>query len=202
MSKVYDVVIVGGGVAGLSAALILGRYLRSVLVFDDGHPRDKASHAAHCLLANEGIAPAELLRRSRRELQNYQHVVAHQRTVDRIHSEQKAFAIFSEGGLAAMSRKVLLTTGLKDKLPDIDGVENYYGRSVHHCPYCDGYDHARQGHHRLWKRGQRRWTGVDDEAVDLRCDPLHRWCVRYAGDADPPRGRQYPNVDGVENRET
>ena len=141
MSKLYDVAIVGGGVAGLSAALILGRCLRSVLVFDDGHPRNKASHAAHCLLANEGIAPAELLRRSRRELQNFQHVVVQQRTVDWIHSEQKAFAIFSEGGLVATSRKVLLTTGLKDQLPDIVGIENYYGRSVHHCPYCDGYEH-------------------------------------------------------------
>jgi thioredoxin reductase len=143
MSKLYDVAIVGGGVAGLSAALILGRCLRSVLVFDDGHPRNKASHAAHCLLANEGIAPAELLSRSRRELQNYQHVAVQQRTVDRIHSEQKAFAIFSEGGLVATSRKVLLTTGL-NQLPDIDGIENYYGRSVHHCPYCDGYEHRDQ----------------------------------------------------------
>ena len=141
MSKLYDVAIVGGGVAGLSAALILGRCLRSVLVFDDGHPRNEASPAAHCLLANEGIAPAELLRRSRRELQNFQHVVVQQRTVDWIHSEQKAFAIFSEGGLVATSRKVLLTTGLKDQLPDIVGIENYYGRSVHHCPYCDGYEH-------------------------------------------------------------
>ena len=95
-----------------------------------------------------------------------------------------------------MSRKVLLTTGLKDKLPDIDGVENYYGRSVHHCPYCDGYEH----------RGKVIIAyGKGDKGAGLAL-MMKQWtsdvilctdgAVLRAGDADPPRGRQYPNVDG------
>ena len=75
MSETYDVIIVGGGPAGLSAALVLGRCRRSVLVYDDGRPRNRTSPAAHCLLGNEGIAPSELIAKSRLELREYERVV-------------------------------------------------------------------------------------------------------------------------------
>jgi thioredoxin reductase len=140
MSQAYDVVIVGGGAAGLSAALILGRCLRNVLVCDDGHPRNEASSAAHCLLGNEGIVPADLLAKGQRELRAYETVVIRKGKVTSVTSEQRGFMVAGETGFIATARKVLLTTGLKDQVPEIDGIKRFYGRSVHHCPYCEGFE--------------------------------------------------------------
>jgi thioredoxin reductase len=124
LSQAYDVVIVGGGAAGLSAALLLGRCRRSVLVCDDGHPRNAASHGVHCLLGNEGMAPSELLAKGRRELGAYQSVVLRD---DKVRSITKGktneFSVICEEGLTAAARKVLLTTGLTDEVPKIDGIE-------------------------------------------------------------------------------
>jgi thioredoxin reductase len=140
MPRAYDVMIVGGGAAGLSAALVLGRCRRSVIVCDDGHPRNHASHGVHCLLGNEGIHPSELIANARRELKVYEDVVLHDDKVNSIIKGENEFTVTCENGLTAAARKVLLTTGLKDDLPKIDGTEELYGRSVHHCPYCDGFE--------------------------------------------------------------
>jgi thioredoxin reductase len=141
LAQAYDVVIVGGGAAGLSGALVLGRCRRTVLVCDDGHPRNAASLAAHCLLGNEGIAPSKLLAKGRQELSEYEGVVF---LDDHVHSitkgNQNEFTVLCEKGLTATARKVLLTTGLKDEVPKIDGIEGLYGRTVHQCPYCDGFE--------------------------------------------------------------
>jgi thioredoxin reductase len=136
----YDVMIAGGGAAGLSAALVLGRCRRRVLVCDEGQPRNAASHAAHCLLGNEGIAPGELLAKGRQELRGYPHVSLRDDIVMSIRREKTGFTFTCESGFTAAARKVLLTTGLKDDVPDIEGIEKFYGLSVHHCPYCDGYE--------------------------------------------------------------
>jgi thioredoxin reductase len=141
MASAYDAIIVGGGPAGLSAALVLGRCRRTVLICDDGHPRNQASLAAHCLLGNEGVAPAELLANSRRELINYPSVTMRDEQVMAITREATHFSVTCASGSLATARKVLLTTGLKDDLPQFEGIERLYGRSVHHCPYCDGFEH-------------------------------------------------------------
>jgi thioredoxin reductase len=142
MHALYDVIIAGGGAAGLSAALVLGRCRRSVLVCDEGHPRNAASRAAHCLLGNEEIAPRELLAKGRRELRAYRHVTLRDDKVMSIRREKTDFTVTCGSGFIAAAPKVLLTTGLKDDVPDIDGIEKLYGRSVHHCPYCDGYENS------------------------------------------------------------
>jgi thioredoxin reductase len=111
-----------------------------VLVCDDGHPRNAPSDAAHCLLGNEGISPNELLAKARHELSAYSNVEIREDRVVSINRGNIGFAASCESRFTALSRKVLLTTGLKDELPPIDGVQKYYGRSVHHCPYCDGYE--------------------------------------------------------------
>jgi thioredoxin reductase len=141
MASVYDVIIVGAGGAGLSAALVLGRCRRAVLLCDDGHPRNEASHAAHCLLGNEGVKPTELLEKGRRELARYESVTIRNEQVTAISREAAQFIVTCMGGFSVRARKVLLTTGLKDEVPQFDGVEQLYGRTVHHCPYCDGFEH-------------------------------------------------------------
>src|SRR4029079_19601806 len=141
LAQAYDVVIVGGGAAGLSAALVVGGCRRTVVVCDDGHPRNAASLAAHCLLGNEGIAHSKLLAKGRQELSEYEGVVYHNDLVDSItKGNQNECTVLCEKGLTATARKVLLTTGLKDEVPKVDGIEGLYGRSVHQCPYCDGFE--------------------------------------------------------------
>ena len=141
MAASYDVVIVGGGAAGLSAALVLGRCRRSVLLFDDGQARNAASHAIHCLLGHEGLPPRELIARARSELERYATVAIRMERVTEIAAEGGAFSIACADGSKATARKILLATGLKDDVPQIEGIERFYGRSVHHCPYCDGFEH-------------------------------------------------------------
>jgi thioredoxin reductase len=138
----YDVVIAGGGAAGLSAALVLGRCRRSVLVCDIGHPRNEASHAVHCLFGNEGVPPVELLAKGRRELRAYSHVSLREDKLVSLGREHFEFTVTCASGFKAVARKVLLTTGLLDDVPQINGIERLYGRTVHHCPYCDGYEHS------------------------------------------------------------
>jgi thioredoxin reductase len=137
----YDVVIVGGGAAGLSAALVLGRCRRSVLLVDEGKPRNASSHGVHCLLGHEGLPPRDLLARGRSELERYKTVTIRAGRIARIVPENDGFSVAGADGFTATARKILLATGMQDDVPQIEGVERFYGRSVHHCPYCDGFEH-------------------------------------------------------------
>jgi len=144
MADVYDVVIVGGGPAGLSGAIVLGRCRRRGFLCDVGQPRNQASRAVHCLLGHEGTPPTELLARARRELEQYTTVESHADRVTKITPIGNRFAVACADGFTVTARKVLLTTGLTDEVPQIEGIEQLYGRSVHHCPYCDGFEHRDQ----------------------------------------------------------
>jgi thioredoxin reductase len=117
LPQAYDVVIVGGGAAGLSAALVLGRCRRSILVCDDGRPRNEVSPAVHCLLGNEGIGPSELLAKGRNELREYKSVALHDDEVLAITKADNQFTMSCLSGLTVTARKVLLTTGVKDEVP-------------------------------------------------------------------------------------
>ncbi len=138
-ASAYDAVIVGGGPAGLSAALILGRCRRRVLICDLGKPRNFASHALHGFLTRDGIEPAELLRIGREQLEQY--------GVEMILREVTDAAVTSDGfritlgdGRVVSARKLLLASGVVDRLPDFEGAAEMYGRSLFHCPYCDGWE--------------------------------------------------------------
>jgi thioredoxin reductase len=138
---ILDVIIVGAGPAGLSAAEMLGRCRRSVLVFDDGKPRNGASHALHGFLTRDGIPPREFLRLARHELTRYESVeICDARVTSARCDPDGRFSVFLENGRQFRSRKLLLATGVVDKLPDIPGFRELYGRSVFHCPYCDGWE--------------------------------------------------------------
>ena len=137
----FDVVIVGAGPAGLSAALVLGRCRRTVVVCDNGHPRNEASRAMHGYLTRDGIPPKEFLRQAREELAQYTTVEIRDVTVtDARCGPNHRFETTIESGEVLQSRKLLIASGVRDNLPEIDGIHALYGRSVFHCPYCDGWE--------------------------------------------------------------
>jgi thioredoxin reductase len=150
----YDVIIVGAGPAGLSAALMLGRCRRSVLVFDAGRPRNAASQALHGYLTRDGVAPGEFLRLARAELQQYETVHLRDVEVTAAECRAAAFEVTIAGGERFLSRKLLLATGVRDNVPDVPGLRDLYGRSVFHCPYCDGWE-LRDQPIAIYGRGER-----------------------------------------------
>jgi thioredoxin reductase len=137
--NVFDVVVIGGGPAGLSAALVLGRCRRRVLVCDAGKPRNAAAREMHGYLSRDGCSPRELLRIGREELTPYG-VELRQVTVSDVAIAGDGFDVSLETGERIAARKVLIATGVRDHLPEIDGLEACYGITVHHCPYCDGWE--------------------------------------------------------------
>jgi thioredoxin reductase len=135
----YDVVVAGGGAAGLSGALMLARSRRSVLVIDAGTPRNAPAAGVHGLLARDGMSPAELLDRGRAEVRRYGgQVVAGQVTAAR--RDGDGFAVTLADGQLVHGRRLLAATGLADELPDIPGLRSRWGRDVLHCPYCHGWE--------------------------------------------------------------
>lgn len=136
-----DVVIVGAGPAGLSAAVMLGRCRRSVLVCDTGRPRNATSRAMHGYLTRDGIAPLEFLALAREELKKYRTVtMRHIEVVDAACGPDRRFDVHLATGETVRARKLLLATGVVDNLPRIEGFRELYGSSVFHCPYCDGWE--------------------------------------------------------------
>jgi thioredoxin reductase len=136
---VFDVIVVGGGPAGLSAALMLGRCRRRVLVCDQGHPRNRQSRALHGYLTRDGIAPLDLQALGRSELARYGVQVLRAGVIDAVR-EKRGFRVTLGDGQRASSRFLLLATGVADDLPPVPGLEACYGRSAHHCPYCDAWE--------------------------------------------------------------
>ncbi|GAB2830346.1 NAD(P)/FAD-dependent oxidoreductase [Actinocorallia aurea] len=139
LGAAYDVVVVGGGAAGLSAGLMLGRARRSVAVIDGGAPRNAPAGAVHGLFAREGTAPAELLARGRGEVRSYGgHVVSGE--VTEVGGVSGHFAVALADGRRVAARRILAATGLTDELPDLPGLREQWGRGVVHCPYCHGWE--------------------------------------------------------------
>ena len=135
----FDVLIVGGGPAGMSAALMLGRCRRSVLVCDLGQPRNRRSHALHGYLTRDGVAPADFNEMARGELPAYS-VEMRRVGVTGARKRKDHYRIALADGSEEQARFLLIATGVVDALPAIAGFEECYGRSLFHCPYCDGWE--------------------------------------------------------------
>ncbi|WP_129841600.1 NAD(P)/FAD-dependent oxidoreductase [Streptomyces sp. RFCAC02] len=134
-----DVLVIGGGPAGLSAALTLVRARRSVTVLDSGEPRNAPADAAHGLLSRDGVPPLELLRAGRDEVTGYGGRVVDGRAVSARRADG-GFAVTTDAGRVLRARRLLVTTGLTDELPDVPGLRERWGRDVLHCPYCHGWE--------------------------------------------------------------
>lgn len=135
----HDVAVVGGGAAGLSAAVTLARSLRSVVVIDGGEPRNAPAAGVHNLLGREGTPPDELLAAGRREAAAYGVDLLADRAVS-VGRTDTGFALTLAGGDRVTARRLVLATGLVDVLPDVPGLAGLWGRRVLHCPYCHGFE--------------------------------------------------------------
>jgi thioredoxin reductase len=136
MPERYDVVVVGGGAAGLSAALVLGRARRRVLVVDSGSPRNAPAAHMHGFLSRDGMPPRDLLAAGRAEVSGYGVTVVE----DLVHGIDPGFSVRLAGGDVLEARRILVATGVRDVLPEIAGVRERWGRDLLHCPYCHGWE--------------------------------------------------------------
>ncbi|MFG2352767.1 NAD(P)/FAD-dependent oxidoreductase [Streptomyces sp. NPDC048521] len=139
MTESYEVVVVGGGAAGLSAALVLGRARRRTLVVDAGEPRNAPSAHMQGYLSRDGMSPAEFLAVGREEIARYGVELVRDRAVD-AGRDGAGFTVELANGRTVRARQLVIATGLRDELPPVPGLAERFGRDVVHCPYCHGWE--------------------------------------------------------------
>src|SRR5690349_4807154 len=137
---VYDCIIIGGGPAGLNAAVVLGRCRRSVLVFDSGEHRNRRSHGMHNYLIRDDIPTGDFLDLARQELEKYSVQLIRKKVVRARKVDGGLFEVKDEFS-SWLARKLLIATGVQDTVPEQPGFAECYGQSVFHCPYCDGWEY-------------------------------------------------------------
>ncbi|MBF6592340.1 MAG: NAD(P)/FAD-dependent oxidoreductase, partial [Ktedonobacterales bacterium] len=173
------------------------RCRRRVLLCDAGHPRNERSHALHCYLTRDGIAPAELLRLARADLRPYETIASRTVEVTGITREEDgSFGVALSGEERQRGRKLLLATGVNDDWPELPGAVEMYGKSIHHCPYCDGWE---------WRDAPVAVYGKGEEAAELALE-LTRWTrdIALCGDGPAsiePKARERLTHHGIPIRE-
>jgi len=136
----HDCIIIGGGPAGLNAALVLGRARRSVLVLDSNAPRNAVTRQSHGFLTRDGVTPGQFRAIAREEVARYPSVEQRWAEVTNVRAGAVGFLVATADGSRFAARKVLLASGLKESLPAIPGLREHYGSSLFNCPYCDGWE--------------------------------------------------------------
>jgi thioredoxin reductase len=145
IGTLFDCAIIGGGPAGLNAALILGRARRNVILLDNNTPRNAITQESHGFITRDGIKPKEFREIAHKELGRYPSVIFAKREVTSViknnSNDKPSFELLtSENDERYQSKTIIIATGLKDVLPNIENISDYYGKSLFHCPYCDGYE--------------------------------------------------------------
>lgn len=193
----HDVCIVGAGPAGLSAALILGRCRRDVVVFDAGRPRNAASRGLHGFITRDGMPPQKLRELAREELAKYPSVKLIDRQVTQLARCGAAFEARTDDGKVVAARILLLATGRDDDLPERPGFRELFGRGVYHCPICDGWEHRDQPL-AVYGRGE----GAIDVALELLSWSREvLWCTDGPGAVGQAQ-RERLAKNGIAVRET
>ena len=139
-SDEYDVIVIGGSAAGLSAALVLTRARRRVAVVDSGQPRNAPAAHMQGYLSRDGMPPSDLVAAGRSEVQQYGGHLVDDRVTELLQNEASQFKVRLASGNTMTARRILFATGLRDEIPDIPGVRDRWGRDFLHCPYCHGYE--------------------------------------------------------------
>jgi thioredoxin reductase len=143
-SASLDVIVIGGGAAGLSAALYLGRSRRRTLVVDAGEPRNGPAHSAHGMFTRDGVSPMALLDEARRQATAYPTVELWRAKAESVVKGPSGFVVHTQDGREAQARRLLFATGIRDELPPIQGLAERWANGVLHCVYCHGYEIADQ----------------------------------------------------------
>jgi len=137
---IIDCAIIGGGPAGLSAALVLGRAKRNVVVFDDNQPRNAVTQESHGFLTRDGVTPDEFRRMAHQEISAYPSVGIQHARITEVSNHEGVFELVVDVSTIIQARTIILATGLRETLPAIEGIHEYYGKSLFGCPYCDGWE--------------------------------------------------------------
>lgn len=137
---VYDCIIIGGGPSGMSAALVLGRANKEIVLFDEDKPRNRVTNESHGFITRDGITPTAFKSLAKEDLLKYPSIKVDNRKVVDAQKKGKLFTIQTSDGQTFEARKILLATGLQDIFPEIQGLSDFYGKSLFTCPFCDGWE--------------------------------------------------------------
>ncbi|MEK5392940.1 NAD(P)/FAD-dependent oxidoreductase [Margalitia sp. FSL K6-0131] len=138
---ILDCAIIGGGPAGLNAALVLGRARRNVILFDNSRPRNAVTQESHGFITRDGVAPSEFRNLAHQDISKYPSVKIKESKIQEVKRESPSlFQLIAQEGKSYLSRKILIASGLKESLPNVNNIKDYYGKSIFSCPYCDGWE--------------------------------------------------------------
>jgi thioredoxin reductase len=140
LNSLFDCAIIGGGPAGLNAALVLGRARRSTVLFDNDNARNAVTQESHGFITRDGIRPKEFREIAHKDITKYPSVIYKEEKVTSIIKKDQLFEIATDNKDLYQSKTIIISTGLRDVLPDIENISTYYGKSLFNCPYCDGWE--------------------------------------------------------------
>lgn len=141
MNNLFDCAIIGGGPAGLNAALVLGRSRRNTILFDNNNPRNAVTQESHGFITRDGIRPKEFREIAHRDISKYHSVIYNKEKITSItRGKDQLFELVTSTDKLYQSKTIIISTGLKDVLPEIENISDYYGKSLFNCPYCDGWE--------------------------------------------------------------
>ena len=187
-----DCIIIGGGPAGLNAAVVLGRCQRKVLIFDTKQYRNLYSHGMHNYLTRDDILPSGFLQLCHREVAKYGARIVNKKVVKGARNKDGIFVVCDEDGTAYHAKKLLVATGLSDNVPNIPGFKEMYGKSVHHCPYCDGWE-VRNKRLAVYARDKEGW----ELALNLKGWSNEVTYFTDGGNKIKPSQKTYLDANGI-----